>query len=119
MTRRCCSEQQIQRAIIDHLRWRGVPDCFYFHCPNGGWRSAVEAAIFKGMGVVPGIPDVFIVCRGRCFALELKNDAGRPTDVQRLTHGRLREAGAQVATVYGIDEAIAKLAEWKLIRGAS
>jgi hypothetical protein len=47
MTRRSHPEQQIQRAVLDHLRWRAVPGAFAFHVPNGGWRSAVEAAIFK------------------------------------------------------------------------
>src|ERR1700720_2308859 len=28
---------------------------FTFAVPNGGWRSAIEAAIFKGIGVVAGI----------------------------------------------------------------
>jgi hypothetical protein len=118
MTRRCCSEQQIQCALFDHLKWRGVPGLFAFHCPTGGWRSAIEAAIFKGIGVVAGIPDVLIIHSGGCYALELKTANGRLTDVQRIAHERLREAGAHVATVYGIDEALAQLTEWRLLRGA-
>jgi hypothetical protein len=40
-------EQQIQRAVFQHLHQRGAPDVFAFHPANGGWRSAVEGAIFK------------------------------------------------------------------------
>jgi hypothetical protein len=44
MTDRRRPEQQIQRAIIDHLKWRAVPGCFYFHCPNGGMRNGEVVA---------------------------------------------------------------------------
>jgi hypothetical protein len=70
MTRRSHPEQLIQRAVMDHLRWRAVPGVFAFHPANGGWRSAIEAAIFKGIGVVAGVPDVLILHDGRCYALE-------------------------------------------------
>jgi hypothetical protein len=112
-------EQQIQRAVADHLRWRGVPGLFWFHPANGGWRSAIEAAIFKSLGVVAGVPDIIIIHSGQCFGLELKADRGRLTDVQRDAHERMREAGARVATVYGIDEALAQLCDWRLLRGAA
>jgi hypothetical protein len=111
-------EQQIQRAVIDHLRWRAVPGVFTFHPANGGWRSAVEAAIFKSLGVVAGVPDIIIIHGGRCYGLELKSVNGRLTDVQRIAHERLREAGALIAVVHGIDAALAQLAEWQLLRGA-
>jgi hypothetical protein len=117
MTGRKHSEQLIQRAVMDHLRWRAPPGVFAFAVPNGGWRSAIEAAIFKGIGVIAGIPDVLILHDGHCYALELKSERGRLTDVQRLTHGRMREAGAHVATVYGLDEALAQLADWRLLKG--
>ena len=112
-------EQAIQAAVVQHLAWRGVPNCFWFHPANGGLRTAIEAAIFRGLGVTPGVPDLILVHAGRCYGLELKSDTGRLTPAQRLTHDRLREAGALVATVYGLDEAIAQLTDWRLLRGAS
>jgi hypothetical protein len=118
MTRRRCSEQQIQRALFDHLKWRGRPGVFAFHPANGGWRSAVEAKIFKSLGVVAGVPDIIIIHSGQCFGLELKSENGRLTDVQRDAHERMREAGALVAVVHGIDAALAQLTEWQLLRGA-
>jgi len=65
-------EAAIQRAVIEHLRRRGVSNSFAFHPANGGWRTAVEGAILKGMGVVPGVPDVIIIHNGKAFGLELK-----------------------------------------------
>ena len=55
----------------------------------------------------------------RVDALELKAGRGRLTDVQRVVHERLREAGANVAIAHGIDQALAQLTEWKLLRVSS
>jgi hypothetical protein len=38
--------------------------------------------------------------------------------VQRDCHERLRRAGAEVATVYGLDEALEQLESWGLLRTA-
>ena len=112
-------EQAVQKAVLQHLAWRAVPGLFTFAVPNGGWRSAIEAAIFKGIGVVAGIPDIIIIHAGRCFGLELKADRGRLTNVQRDAHERMRAAGAHVATAWGIDEALAQLASWHLLKGTA
>jgi hypothetical protein len=81
--RRSRPEQQIQRAVFEHLALRGAPAMFAFHPANGGWRSRVEAAILKGMGVRAGVPDIIAIKGGRCYALELKAIGGRLTPVQR------------------------------------
>ena len=70
-------EQTLQRAVLDHLRWRGMPGLFVFHYPAGGWRSSGEAAILKGLGVTPGVPDLLILHQGKLHALELKSARGR------------------------------------------
>jgi hypothetical protein len=112
------SEKQIQASVLQHLAWRSVPQLFWFAVPNGEWRSRVTGAILKGQGVTPGTPDLILVHAGRCFGLELKSDAGRLSNSQRETHRRMRAAGAVVATTYGIDESIAQLEQWRLLRGA-
>jgi hypothetical protein len=87
MTRRSRPEQQIQRAVIQaHDRARSRSTF-----PNGGWRSRVEAAILKAIGTVAGVPDIICIFD-------------------------LREAGAEVATTVGIDEALAQLEQWRLLR---
>jgi hypothetical protein len=115
MTRRR-PEQQLQKAVLEHLRWRGVRGLFAFHYPAGGWRSPVEAAIFKSLGVVAGIPDIIIICNGRCFALELKTAHGRLTPTQIETQTRMRAAGATVGTAVEIDAAMECLEGWGLLR---
>jgi hypothetical protein len=58
-------EQALQKQIIDYVRYamryngRPLTD-WLFHVPNGGARSVVEGAIFKGLGVKPGVPDLVL-----------------------------------------------------------
>jgi hypothetical protein len=70
MSRRQYPEDQIQRAVFEHFALRAAPGVFAFHPPNGGWRSRVEAAIFKGLGACAGVPDVIAIKGGHTFALE-------------------------------------------------
>ena len=109
-------EAQIQRAVIAHLRQRGARNVFAFYPANGGWRTAVEGAILKGMGVVAGVPDIIIIINNGVFGLELKAEDGRLTDIQRQTIEAMRRAGAIVAVAHGLDEAIAQLEQWQLLR---
>src|SRR6516225_679140 len=105
MRRRTLSETQIQRCVFQHLRSHGAPGAVAFAVPNGGYRRPAEAAILKATGVVAGVPDIFIVHNGHCFALELKREGGRATDKQLATIAALREAGAFVAIADGLDRA--------------
>src|SRR5262245_39685386 len=82
---RSSPEAQIQRAVFHHLRARGAPGVFAFHPANGGFRRPAEAVILKGLGVIAGVPDVFIIYNGRCFAMELKAKGGRATAAQLAT----------------------------------
>jgi len=112
------SETQIQRAVFAHLRARGAPGVFAFHPANGGYRKPVEAAIMRGLGVVAGTPDVFVIHNGRCFALELKSLGGRASAKQLACIAALREAGAFAAVATGLDNAIGTLESWGLLRRA-
>jgi hypothetical protein len=115
--RRRRPEAAIQRAVFQHIRARATPGTFAFHVPNGGYRKPIEAALLKGMGVVAGVPDVFIVHNGRCFALELKAEGGRATDKQLACIAALREAGAFTCIAEGLDRALGCLESWGLLRG--
>jgi hypothetical protein len=116
MTRRVRPEQQIQRAVLEHLAWRAMPGVWWCHYPAGGWRSPIEAAIFKSLGVIAGVPDILIVHYGQLYALELKAQGGRLTDVQSDIQAAMRRAGAIVATARGLDDALGQLVLWGLIR---
>jgi hypothetical protein len=53
--RRRRPEDSIQRAVCQHLWARGSPGVVWWHTPNGGKRSRIEAAIMKGLGVRAGV----------------------------------------------------------------
>ena len=109
-------EQQIHRAVVSHLNWRAMPGVFFFHCPNGGYRSKTEGAIFKGLGVRAGIPDLVIFYRSQIFGLELKTSYGRLSPSQRLCMNAMEMAGARVAIAHSLDEALITLECWGVLR---
>ena len=115
--RRNRPEDMIQRALFEHLRVRSAPGTFAFHPANGGARSPIEGAILKGLGVRAGVPDLIAVRDGRTYALEIKRPGGRLTAAQDAAHAALRAAGATVVTSYGLDDALAQLERWGLLRG--
>jgi hypothetical protein len=113
------NEQDIQRSVIQHLAWRAHPDAFCFHVPLGGYRKPIEAAILKSIGTIAGVPDLICILYGRVFAMEIKTERGRVSDVQRVIHERLRRAGAEVAVVFGLEETLAQLTAWGILVGRS
>ena len=119
MPRAARAEDQIQRAIFDHLRSRAAPGVFAFHPANGGFRKPIEAKILVGLGVVAGVPDVIAIKGGRTYALEIKTEEGRLTPRQRETIEAMRAAGAFVCVVYGLNAAIKQIEQWGLVRGVA
>lgn len=111
------NEDSIQRAVFQHITARRQPGLVAFAVPNGGARSRTEAAILKGLGVLPGVPDILLFFKGKVFALEIKTKDGRPTAEQVIVQEQLRAAGVIVKTVYGLNEALITLETWGLVRG--
>jgi hypothetical protein len=111
-------EDQIQRGVVQFLRYSLRSGVTWFHVPNGGERGRVEAARFVGLGVKAGVPDVLLVADGRLFSLELKTAAGRLSPHQVTMQAELRAAGAVVETVYSLDAAIEQLTRWGLTKRA-
>jgi len=111
------TEQQIQKAVFDHLCLRGAPGIFAWHPFSGGYRRPVEAAIYKGLGARAGLPDVMVLHNGKLFCLELKIPGGRATDKQLECISQLREAGAFTCIAEGLDRALACLEAWGILLG--
>jgi hypothetical protein len=103
-------EQAFQKSLVKDLAMILEPRVFFFHVPNGGWRSKVEAAILQAMGVVAGMTDLVIFHEGRAFVMECKPPkGGRLSDDQITCHARITRAGVPVATVRTLREALAFL----------
>jgi hypothetical protein len=88
------TEQVIHRAVVDHLK-------------------------IRGLAVIPGVPDLIIIKDGEVFALELKSENGRLSTAQRTCHEAMRAAGAVVEVAMGLDAALALLERWQILRGTS
>jgi ABC-type Fe3+ transport system substrate-binding protein len=117
MSARRRPEQEIQKALADHLRARAAAGTYWFHPANGGARTAIEGAILKACGVRAGTPDLILIKDGRTYGLELKANGGRLSPSQQSAHQEMKAAGAEVAVATGIDEAIKQLEAWQLLRG--
>src|SRR3569832_1850059 len=58
-------EQAFQQRVAYILDLVRTPAWLWWHVPNGGWRSKVEAGILKSMGLKAGVHDVHILFAGR------------------------------------------------------
>lgn len=105
------SEDNTQIAIVKYLREVLPADALVAHVPNGGKRSIAQAARFKAMGVVAGIPDLIVLVPvGRAIFFEVKRPAGvnqrkgSESVSQLAMRFKLNGLGFDCATVYGIDD---------------
>lgn len=110
-------EQDLQRAIATYLTlFERQGRLFFFHVPNGGKRGKVEAAIFKALGVKPGVADlVILIPRGRCCFVELKADTGKLTETQEQFRHMCSRYGFEYAVVYSLTDMIKTLQLWGVI----
>jgi len=54
-------EENLHRACVAYLRASLPKPWFCWHTPNGGGRTKAEAGILKAMGVLAGMPDLFVM----------------------------------------------------------
>ena len=114
--RRRSPEAQLQRSLVEHLRWCARSGVWWAHIPNGGARTAIEAAIFKSLGVQPGAPDLLVVRAGQALFIECKAPDRKLSPSQVECHEALRRAGATVETFDDIDDALAFLRRLGVLR---
>lgn len=93
-------EQDLQIQVAEFLDLALEAPQRWFHVPNGGFRTAAEAALFKAQGVKAGVGDVLILCPlpdnlrviqagftlpagARLVWIELKSEDGRLSTAQK------------------------------------
>jgi len=99
-------EDDLQAACMRWLRLEH-PNVLAFHVPNGGKRNAREAAKFKRLGVLAGVPDVLIVHPSNFFngfAVELKVKGGKASPRQKERLSDFHLAGWKQKIIYSFDE---------------
>lgn len=107
-------EQALQIALVELLAYVLTPSTYFFHVPNGGYRSRAEAGILKAMGVRAGVMDLIFIDRGLAFGMELKAPGEQPDDDQRGAAIDIQRAGAGYGFATTIDEALALLRAWEI-----
>ena len=93
MTRRAQPEAQLQRALVQHLRWRARGDVWFAHLANGGARTVTEGAILKSLGVQRGAPDLVVIRAGEPLFMELKAPGRKLSPAQVQCHEALATRG--------------------------
>lgn len=113
-SRRGRPEQDAGKALV---KWMDAlvlpnglrPGLFFAHTPNGGFRDAIEAAIFYGQGVRRGWPDYTLYLprhQWHGLVLELKAPDGAKPDAEQLeVLARLEAVGYKACVAWGFDDA--------------
>jgi hypothetical protein len=115
-------EEQIQRSLVEHLRWRARPGIIYFHAANGGWRFKRTAGNLKAMGVRPGVADLIVWWSDvpsvtRVLCLELKRPGGKQSPEQKQFQADCGRVYADYEIADNIDDAIKILERYGVLRG--
>lgn len=117
--RRAHPEDDVQRAVVKYWQVR-YPETWAltWHTPNGlASRTRALAAIFKGLGVKPGIPDLVCIARRGPYtglALELKAKGGRASATQDDWIEAFRSEHWYACVAYDVDEALAAIDRYHL-----
>jgi hypothetical protein len=110
-------EQEIHKAVVQHLRTRAVPGLVWWHTPNGArYSSPAQGRIMSALGARAGVSDFILVHAGKLFALELKAPGGRASVAQMKFLSDIDAAGAFTAMPEGLDAALATLESWGLLK---
>jgi len=107
-------EQALQQAVYKYIRY-AAPCVLCFHVPNGGKRSKIEAAIFKSMGVLPGVADLLLFWDKTFAAIELKHGNGKQTDHQVEFHKRWVDLGGKYSLCRSVDDVQDTLKRWGVL----
>jgi hypothetical protein len=99
-------EDALQIACVTWFKCQ-FPNVTIFHPKNGGSFNAIEGAKFKKMGVLPGVPDLFIMRAKNGFNgmfIELKVDKNTQTDSQKEFERKALMEGFTYLVVRSVDE---------------
>lgn len=115
MKRRGTPEADLQRAVVQALRFALPRTAIIHHCANEvtelGPRGAKRQAILVGMGVHPGFADLLVLCDERVLFMELKSHKGRLSPAQEAFRDTVLAQGHAWALVRSLDDALAALAD--------
>ncbi len=101
-------ESILQSQIVQALSLHRI---YCFSVPNellGSSKGAArKMAIFKAMGLRPGVSDLVVVLPHRVIFLEVKTPTGRQSPAQKVFQSIVQALGHQYTLVRSVDEALA------------
>ena len=102
MMSRSNPETDIQRAVLDWLRFKNI---FAFRINNMGvpTRDASGEIRFRP-STVKGISDIFAVFHGRFVAIEVKTQTGKMTEYQQRFLDAVKDSGGVGLVIRSIKE---------------
>ncbi|HEY2242603.1 MAG TPA: hypothetical protein VGH47_00080 [Xanthobacteraceae bacterium] len=114
------SELQIQISLIQRLGYMALPNCVFFHVPNGELRDKRAAAKLKAMGTLPGVSDLVFIYNDaagglQVLFLELKARGRLPTPAQAGFADRVCKLGCNVEVADSIDRAVEILENYGIL----
>lgn len=91
-------EKEIQKEIMDYLSFLNL---FYFRCNNA---QAYKGRNHHSASAPSGLPDIFVLCNGELYALEVKQPGKPLLASQEDMKNRLLAHGAHYYTVTSIED---------------
>jgi Holliday junction resolvase len=106
------TEAEEQKALVQYLRIKGFK---HFRVPNETYtKSFRQKANNHALGVVRGVPDLFVVVNHTLLAIEMKRQKGSATSLeQKEWLATLNDAGIPAAVCHGFDEAVTFISKWE------
>ncbi len=106
--------RELLKDVLRQLQRWARPGLAWLHIENGASCETGEAGRLRRNGRGPA--NLVLVADGKTFLLACAVGDQAPSAEHRALRADMRAAGAEVATVRDRDGALAKLAEWGLIR---
>lgn len=104
-------ESQIQIQMVKWFRLK-YPRYIIAAIPNGGQRSALEAKIMKGEGVLAGFSDLIIIAKGNILFIEVKTRSGKQSDLQIKFQLDVERLGFQYIICRSLEDFIMTVEKW-------
>jgi hypothetical protein len=97
------SETEVQRAIMDYLKLRGIFAFRVNNIPPSMMRDGKR--VFRSFGGMRGVADIIgIMPGGRLLAIEVKSETGRPSPDQVAFGEAINAAGGLWFVARGIED---------------
>lgn len=91
--------------MAEFLDWVVIPPAMWTTIP-AGWTAMNKGAAgrLKACGLKAGMPDLMVFHDGSAIGIELKAGGHQLTEVQKVMHMKLLEAGIRVCTARSVDD---------------